>query len=991
MKRYFYILFVGALLSLTSCVQDEIFVDNDNTPNQKGGIQIIGAVEEFDEHYVGTRADEVSDSYISEMTMLIFDNDNNLLPAYEATDMTMERPISSHIHINKPNPTFLIETSKYNGTGILASMEAGITMKYYNNKATNISKCKIYIVANAWHLIGPRLENYEIKTLEQLENALVDTDITLQMPVDAESKTIIGLPMIGTHVAGTTFNLAYNAADENNAVATIPLKKLYSKIYFRMQVNSNQIVSGQTPKFQLEGIEVYNVPKSIRMGYKEGQYIDNVANGSISADNINDYYLYNSVNDTPCSLTLPTKTTVYHSSSATTNEYLEWSFYVPEHMVTSNDISYPTNMPEGLRQYYKPKRVGAVNNADGTTSLAKIATFVRIKGSYTDHNAQINNVSYDIYLGQDNWQSFEIKRNQQLNNILTITGITNHKDAYYDTPDNVSIDHRVTMTSKGYNLSMEREAILDAHFEVRPLDVELSPGGSMTVVIPAEYKAIIAMESDAEAKDDTKTQAEKNLYVNNTTPRKGVRKYFTTNLVSDLWKANGGEIKLEHSGKDNTKTEIHRIWFYVDENPNVYDKKNLGLQKGESGYTVTTDLYRLSKVNFYYGNSMSDDENIPDAPNTDATPNATINFQQWNLWRVWSADGNRYYDIEHEEEYLNNYVSDAVYGTFPDGMPWGLEGVQLSNNVLAYWSERIIHKSGTIFGIDIVKWIVGLLDDIIGVSSDAASVFANSEQVPYYDFYLSRDNFPVNRMPQETIISDYKRDYQGRVFNEEIAATLKKNYATQQVVHTENWGYLAQIDKLYLTQSPSSAFAYCYHKNKRNAEGEVEVQKWYLPAIDEIEEIALGAYDEFNKVFQNKRYWSCQPAYDYNKIVIKPFRWNDPWIGSARYDDLSEYVTVEGEYYGDNLYRARATSVYATSASSYTTIESGLPDGIMSGTYTANAYGNGGNQDGQIVPDYNVNENLNYNSEIFTTGNYRGNMSRTESCRIRAVYRSGTK
>ena len=89
MKRYFYILFVGALLSLTSCVQDEIFVDNDYTPNQKSGIQIIGAVEEFDEHYVGTRADEVSDSYISEMTMLIFDNDNNLLPAYEATDMTM--------------------------------------------------------------------------------------------------------------------------------------------------------------------------------------------------------------------------------------------------------------------------------------------------------------------------------------------------------------------------------------------------------------------------------------------------------------------------------------------------------------------------------------------------------------------------------------------------------------------------------------------------------------------------------------------------------------------------------------------------------------------------------------------------------------------------------------------------------------------------------------------------------------------------------------
>ena len=961
MKRYFYILFVGALLSLTSCVQDEIFIDNDNTPNQKCGIQIIGAVEEFDEHYVGTRADEVSDSYISEMTMLIFDDNNNLLPAYEATDMTMERPMSSHIHINKPNPTFLIETSKYNGTGILASMEAGITMKYYNNKATNISKCKIYIVANAWHLIGPRLENYEIKTLADLENALVDTDITLQMPVDAESKTIIGLPMIGTHVAGTTFNLTYNAADQNNAVATIPLKKLYSKIYFRMQVNSNQIVSGQTPKFQLEGIEVYNVPKSIRMGYKEGQYIDNVAQGSISADNIKDYYLYNSVNDDPCSLTLPTKTTVYHSSSATTNEYIEWSFYVPEHMVTSNEISYPTNMPEGLRQYYKPKRVGAVQNPDGSTSLAKIATFVRIKGSYTDHNAQINNVSYDIYLGQDNWQSFEIKRNQQLNNILTITGITNHKDAYYDTPDNVSIDHRVTMTSKGYNLSMEREAILDAHFEVRPLDVELSPGGSMTVVIPAEYKTIIAMESDAEAKDKDKTQAEKNLYVDNTTPRKGVRKYFTTNLVSDLWTANGGQIKLEHSGEDNTKTEIHRIWFYIDENPNVYDKKNLGLQKGESGYTVTTNLYRLSKVNFYYGNSMSDDENIPDAPNTNATPNATINFQQWNLWRVWAKDANgnpvRFYDIEHEEEYLNNYASDLQYGQTQDGMPWGLEGIILSNSRKAAY-------------IDANNGLLGAIIDAFGGSYDSwiNSMIDQSGLAPFYDFYLERDTRPKNIG---------FRNYNGKTFNDEIITTLKKKYNDSADDYYKNEDI--QVEGLTLTDSPKSAIAYCYHKNKRDNDGNVADAKWFLPSIDEIEDISMGAYDEFDKVFQNKPYWSCQPSV-FNKVLRVERERLGGWLGTE---------VQNGTYMDDNPQRARATSVLfdpsnpKANEAGYVNISSEVSG--TEGTWTLHFEWLGA----FVKSKSGYAQNTGSDKTSYT--NHPGNIPRTESCRIRAVYRSGTK
>lgn len=976
MKRYFYILFIGALLSLTSCVQDEIFVDSDYTPNQEGGIQIIGAVEEFDEHYVGTRADEVSDSYISEMTMLIFDNDNNLLPAYEATDMTMQNPISSHIHIDKSNPTFLIETSKYNGTGILASMEAGITMKYYNNKSTNISKCKIYIVANAWHLIGPRLENYDIKTLADLEKALVDTDITLQMPVDAKGKTI-GLPMIGTHVAGTTFNLAYNAADENNAVATIPLKKLYSKIYFRLQVNSNQIVTGQTPKFQLEGIDVYNVPKSIRMEYKEGQYIDNVANGSISADNIKDYYLYNSVDGTPCSLTLPTKTTVYHSSSATTNEYLEWSFYVPEHMVTSNDISYPTNMPDGLRQYYKPKRVGAVRNSDGTTSPAKIATFVRIKGSYTDHNAQINNVSYDIYLGQDNWKSFEIKRNQQLNNILTITGLTNHKDAYPDVEGNVSIDHRVSMTSKGYNLSMEREAILDAHFEVRPLDVELSPGGSMTVVIPADYKDRIAFESDAAAREATGDA--KNLYIDNTTPRKGVRKYFTTTLVSDLWKANGGKIELKHSGKDNTKTEIHRIWFYIDENPNVYDKKNLGRQNDESGdYTVTTDLYRLSKVNFYYGNSMSDDESVPKAPNTDTTPNATINFQQWNLWRVWSADGKRYYDIEHEEEYLNNYVSDAVYGTFPDGMPWGLEGIQLSNTVLAYWAEKVNHDTGDGIVASVLEFIVGVMDSYLDFSGSSATLFSKSGKEPYFDFYLSRDNFPVNKLDNTVDKAKYARDYSGLQFNKEIATTLKASSDPK-----------AKIDGIILTEDPKSAFAYCYHKNKRNANGEVVEQKWFLPAIDEIEDIALGAYDEFDKVFQNEKYWSCQPAYEPNTVVIKPIYYTWVVLGST-YIDYSRYITMEGQFYNENLTRARATSVFTTDGTTYQNIQSGVPNTMSSGNLSVTTYIEG-NRDGETSTSW-VPSQIEYSNAIFSnpTGEYRGNSSRTEKCRIRAVYRSGS-
>ena len=945
MKRYFYILFVGVLLSLTSCVQEDIYVDDIYTPSANSGLQFVAAVEDFDKHDVATRAEGgVSDAHVSEMTMIIFKGDGEMLPAMDAEKNPLP---SNHINIRRSNPTFLIEATRYKGTGIIASMEAGVTAKYYNNLATNLGECRIYIVANAYHLIGERLEAGEIQTETQLLEALVATDATLKMPKDSNGNPI-GLPMIGTH-GDDTFNLSYNATG-NNSVATISMKKLYSKVEFTIQVKSNQVVVGQTPKFTLEDIEIYNIPSQIRMAHVDGQYVDVLCCGNLSESNIANYYLYNSVNGEAKHLDLPSKNTAYHDTSVTTDEKIEFVFYMPEHMVTPNTITYPQGMPEHLYQYYKPKGVDAVRNGDGTTSPSKIAPYVRLIGSYTDHNAQINKVSYDIYLGQNNYNDFTVKRNQRLCNYITITGLTNHKDAYPDIEGNVSIDHRVTMTSKGYNLSMEREAILDAHFEVRPLDVELSPGGSMTVVIPKEYKHIIAMESDAAARA---TGAKTNLYVS-TDKRKAVRKYFTKDLVSELWGDDESKdltLTLKHSGEldenDKPKTEIYRIWFYVDENQNVYDETGTGKLDSESGnYTVSTTLYRNAKVNFYYADGAT--------PDLSAEPSSTINFQQWNLWRVWGGiSKNRYYDIEHEEEYLNNYVSDAQYGSTQNGMPWGLDGVQLSNRIQAI---KIEESTGFINFINGIGKYLGW--DLNGMYTNVIQGMKNAK---YYDFYLTRDGWILADGEKA---EDYKRDYSGFIFNEEIATILKKNYATQQVAHTEDQGYLAQIEKLNLTQSPSSAFAYCYHKNKRNNDGEVVEQKWFLPAIDEIEDIALGAYDEFDRVFQNKKYWSCQPAYDKNRLSMDVMvsRWNPG--------------DVLADYYSDDLDRARATSVYTTNGVNYQNIDSGVP-------------GYAGTQGGTV--DWTTPSFGNYISNTLDFSDYPGNLPRTESCRIRAVYRSGTK
>ena len=935
--RHFNILIAFVAILLSSCFSDEIYNLSNYNPSSKGGIQIIGAVEDYDIKSVRTRAnDDIADSYISEMTMFIFKGNGDLLQGYSDVGRTVQ--CTSAINIQRGNPTFLVDTEE----GILADLSgtSNTSVVYYNNEANDLGACKIYIVANVWHQLKDQVN--DIKSLSDLEKVIYDADASLAMPMVDETN-YRGFPMIGTHLTGS-FKLKKGDDNEGNAVATIPLKKLYSKVNFTMQINANQIVANQVPKFTISKVEVFNVPKKAHFGRNldsNGKPVYGTTNtddyltemGVSGTYTPSDYYYYCNTGDDaqPFVIDQFNKKTIYHSSSATTDDVIEFGFYMPEHKVTPNNITYPTNIDEEFKQYYKPAGVGEARNGDGTISAAKIATFVRIHGSYTDHNGQILGVKYDIYLGQDNTDDFTVKRNQLLNNKLIITGLTNHKDAYPDVEGNISIDHRVEIDDRGFNLSMERTAILDSHFEVRPLDIELSPNSSMIITIPEAYRGWIAMENDEEARSGKNNS----LYANTSTARKGVRKYFTTNLVSELNGANNGRIELYNNVSGATTTKTFRIWFYIDENPNVYDKTGATTPNSDTDgtYTVSKEQYRTCPIKFKY---MGTDKN-----GDTATKDATINFQQWNLWRVWSANAKRYYDIEHEEEYLNNYASDQQYGQTQNGMAYGLEGIQLSNKVQAAYVQD---DNGGIF-----SWVMNTFSN--GFTEWVNQMITNASISPYYDFYLTRDN------PYSSITP---RDYQGLAFNKEIATTLKKNYSKDSK---------AQIDGITLIEDPQSAFAYCYHKNKRNSEGEVTKQKWFLPAIDEIEDIAAGAYDEFDQVFQNEEYWSCQPAFTKNLISVN--------ISLV----LIINGSTDGSYYEDDINRARATKiVYSTSTGKYDNISSGV---------------DGNTNQLNIKNKSWSNTTLVYSDPVSagqTITYHEGNNNRTtDKCRIRAVYRSGAK
>ena len=48
MKRYIYIVVAGFLLSFTSCTMTDVDVESNFKPSANGGLQFIGAAEDFD-------------------------------------------------------------------------------------------------------------------------------------------------------------------------------------------------------------------------------------------------------------------------------------------------------------------------------------------------------------------------------------------------------------------------------------------------------------------------------------------------------------------------------------------------------------------------------------------------------------------------------------------------------------------------------------------------------------------------------------------------------------------------------------------------------------------------------------------------------------------------------------------------------------------------------------------------------------------------------
>lgn len=910
--RFFALLI--SLFAVASCAYNDIDAPS-VTPAGNDAVTVCGRITSFGDHYVDTRAGKTNEeSYSSSMAMAIFPIEGGVLGN-----------CISYVHLQGSNVNFTVDRAKLRET--------------YGNQYDK-KPFALYLFANMPEL-PDNMAGLEAKGLRSLADFMqfAYRNTSIRRPQK-------GFPMVGSlgdnitpGADGNEFILIPTTGEEPNIrlklpllndspsdYIPIPLKALYAKFSFLITVDPEQhIQNGAAPTFTLENYTLNNVPSKV------------YAKASMNKDKAE----------------VEGNITTSIGTSVTEGGELKFDFYLPERFLTpttsAEDFQYPlgegrtevdgySNVRDEDKKYcqrFKP---------DLVTSAQK-ATYITLNGHYSDHQGHNWKVTYDIYLGEDNYSDFNFRRNMNYINNVVIRGI---KAYNHDTNAGPYIDHRVSVEGTlPIIINLQRETLLDSHFEIRPLRVRHPKGAPVGATVTVEIlDSLGKSESESDRFPNWVRMEHKNAGPETGDHlASGKRRYFTTDLVTNTLNNKDGKLfKVTLNG-----TNQETFWIYVDQcdecapnNPNQVRKAKIKVTYDADGDPVTENeelVYTLCQHLLY--------------------PVKTIRNGA-------GEDGSTFtYYIEYEEEYLHNFDSEDTYGnTEYGGIEWGLNGIQLSNKYNAFYAEPT--KQGLWDEISLeeqAKVLINALSDI-GVK-------------PKYDFYLSRDN--VNT--KLTI-----RDFSGLTYNQEIAYFLQTDtiykYKDHQGV-TSNKD--AKIDGITLDEEPKSAFAYCYNRNKRKSDGVVASQDWYLPAIDEIEDIMEFAYGDFDTEFQGNMYWSCQPAYipsqmHFNRYVWAIYRWAD----SA---SVSEFlyggeIDINGEFYTDDTTNARATSAkrdaggYATPPNSGANLYRKYTNGIFR-LSRSNVDGNKTAEMGEITY-----EDSNYkNPEIFD-----GNLPRKGTkARVRCV------
>lgn len=747
MKMFRYIALLAILVGAASCVQTDI-----DTPviNRGGQIQVVGRVQSFSDRNVDTRAFKVGDEgNTASMCLAVFNSSGKckgkLFNESSNPTFTLDKDNLSngdyiYIFANIANPSSLGNGSSLADFLALTSDVQGVDMPlYYNEQEGTNTRC---------------------------------------------------FPMIGV--------MEINDVDAIESIIQIPLEAIYAKVVVNILSKPDQKVDGiDYASFSLTKYEVHNVVKNV-----------DFVGGTISTKGKN-----GGTHDTT-----PVSTVVYTASNITSDfaqadKQASFYFYIPERFckakTAADEFDYPfgkiADLDEDearrLPQCYKPMLAGAEGTGKEDNDIK--ATFVRFFGEYIDHQGHNWNVSYDIYVGNDNYSNFDIERNTQYNNYVTIKGISKSNDQT-DNDNTISIDHRVNIERVNpVIINLRRETLLDSHFEVRPLRIRKNTDFKGADLTNAKVRVEVVYKDEDDAANKWVGIELANSAISDAHLSSGKRKYFTTNLTTTTLAGNT-QIDLPVTDEDQT------VWIYVDECTDAGDDVR------SAAIRVTLSL---------------DGKNFPIEQSTDFV------ISQRKLFPV-TYNGHTYH-IEYHEEYLHNYDAEDEYGqTEYEGMEWGLEDVQLSKE----------HRSFT-----------------NKTSNTSWENYVNNNTLPTYDFYIAKHDGTFATIAGATMVHRHA----GQHF-------------TSEIYENSN----GEVKALSMDQQPSGAVEYCYNRNKRNEDGSVPKVEWYLPSADELEDIIIAGYSRFEE-FQEKYYWTSQPAYIRNVYYYEDSRNTFPFVV---YDDNPKYA-----------------------------------------------------------------------------------------------------
>lgn len=732
---------------------------------------------------------------------------------------------------------------------------------------------------------------------------------------------------------------------------TVNMKRLFAKVYVELKMNltDKPDESQSAPYFKVYNYTLTNLPKKVVLA--EAKVIDEEGEVSIiESDWVQE--TENTSFEDPITIELGDDVvTLYDNSTDDATSKFGFTFYMPEYALLpeESEVSKYQDMEDSKKQEAKPTLL-----AEG-----KRPAFVTINGLFHTPNNEDLILKYKVYLGENAFDNFSLFRNCRYDNHLVIRG----------TRGTWGSDHRVEVKYDGFIVGFQRALLLDSHYEVRPLRVkfddtflldiqegrmghgkvkvemfEIGSDGKVTANAPAwaAMERIVAVPNGSEAYCNTSSHP---TYY----PTK--RKYFTTNLVSDLissstpntgsvvefptdardfysqtdWGDSDNDGIEDFKEKSDYQTNLNSvlnaetiIWLYVDEysatSSNSYSADKSKMRRAQLRVTFTVD---------------GESEGV----------SKTYTFSQRPIYPIQTNRSRYIHGIEFFEEYLHPFdipntdhegtdsEEDGEEGSYDigetlQGLEWGLEGISLSRNKDALFvdSDNItpyVDKSQS--HADAATNLDNVLD-LFGSIILVPTVTDYVETIPaYYDFYTEDD---IDEIKNNNWLTNDARDYEGYEMNVEIVHTL---LATE-----------SSNDKVLLNQfplndiNPLSVIAYCYNKNKRDSNGNVATLSsdkntintsnlhWYAPSIKELEEIIELAYNkepEFN-VFSTDFYWSCQPSYSNCEVDIhytgravwQHREWS--WSGSTTtYKPLVVGIDINGPYLQDDTGRARSTKI----------------------------------------------------------------------------------